>query len=145
MPKKTKKAGIAIDGVEYRVVQWSNSTETNLKYVPQNPQGVIGSGLHIPEKNKQRTHFDMYDGKEHLKGQEKYVGEDFKFAPMAVINFKEHLVFPIPQDNPIAVLRGKDKLMEFISLEHYRKNKERYKVELGDEDNPNVVVEQFSS
>jgi len=143
MSKKTKKSEIIIDGVEYKIIQWTNQTETNLKYVPQNPLGVIGSGLHIPEKNRQRIHFDTYDGKEHLKGQENYVGNDFKFPPIAIINFKEHLVFPVPPDNQIAVLNGRDKPMEFISLEYYKKNKEKYIskyfIRLGDEENPQVL------
>lgn len=132
-----------IDGVEYRVIEWTNSTETNLKYVPQNPPGIIGSGLHVPEKNKQRTHWDSYDGSTAIEENKEYVGADFKMAPMAVINFKEHQVFLIPPDNQIAVLRGSDKPMEFISKKYYEENKQRYLkeyfVRLGDEENPQVL------
>jgi len=140
---KSKKSTIIIDGTEYKVIQWTNSNETNLKYVPQNPQGVIGSGLHIPEKNRQRTHWDYYDGNKKIEGERKNVEEDFKMAPMAVINFKEHQVFLLPPNNQIAVLRGKDKPMEFISNEYYKKNKaeylQRYFVRLGDEENPQIL------
>ncbi len=140
---KRKKSTIMIEGVEYRVVQWTNSTETNLKYVPQNSPGVSGSGLHIPEKNKQLTHWDSYDGSTTIEENKKYVGANFKMAPIAVINFKEHLVFPIPQDNQIAVLRGSDKPMEFISKKYYEENKQRYLqeyfVRLGDEENPQIL------
>ena len=142
MSKKTKKSTIRIEGTEYKVVQWTNSTETNLKYLPQNPPGVISSGLHIPEKNKDETHWDYYDGKKKIKGK-KYVKESLKFPPIAVINFKEHLVFSVPPGKEIMVLRGSDKSTEFISLEYYRKHRDRYLsnyfIRLGDEENPQVL------
>ncbi len=143
MSKNKKKSTILIDGIEYRVIQWTNSNETNYKYVPQNPRGVIGSGLHVPEKNKQETHWDYYDGNKPFEEKKEYVKDDFKMAPMAIINFKEHQVFLIPPDNQIAVLRGSDKPMEFISYEYYMKNKteylKKYFVKLGTEENPQIL------
>jgi hypothetical protein len=140
---KRKKSTILMDGIEYRVIQWTNLTETNYKYVPQNPQGIIGSGLHVPEKNKQEIHWDYYNGNKPFENKKEYVKEGFKMAPIAAINFKEHQVFLLPKDNQIIVLRGENNPMEFISYEYYKKNKveylQRYSVKLGTEENPQVL------
>jgi len=42
--------------------------------------------LHIPEKNRKETHWDYYDGNKKIEGERKNVEENFKMAPMAVIN-----------------------------------------------------------
>jgi hypothetical protein len=142
MSKKTKKSTIIIDGKEYRVIEYTNKTESNTMFVPQNSSGEIGSGLHLP-RTKERTHWDYYKGNQKIEGKKKYVEDNFKMAPMGVINFKEHQVFLIPPNNSIAVLSGKDKPMEFISLEYYNKDKakylEKYSVKLGTNDNPQVL------
>lgn len=140
MGKKTKKADIVIDDVPYKQIQHTNSNDTWWKSIPQNPQGVIGSGLHIIDKNRENSHWDKYDGDKKIEGSEEYLKEPPKFRAV-LINFKNHGIFPAPSENHISVLRGSDKPMGWISLEHYKKNKTKYRVHMGDEDNPDIVVE----
>lgn len=141
MSKKTKKADVVIDDIPYKQIQWSNNSDTNWKNIPQNPSGIIGSGFHRVEKNKEESHWDIYNGDKKI-GQKPIEGKLPKFRAV-LINFENHGIFPAPSENHIAVLRGSDKPMGFISLEHYRKNKKRYRVQMGDDDNPDIVVEIF--
>jgi hypothetical protein len=139
MSKKTKKAYVVIDGVLYRQIQWSNDSDTNWKSIPQNPSGILGSGLHRIDKNRKETHWDVYDGDKKI-GKKPIEGDMPKFKSV-LINFKSHGVFPAPSENHIVVLRGSDKPSGWISLKYYQKNKEKYFVKFGDKDHPDVVVE----
>ncbi|MBU2053011.1 MAG: hypothetical protein ABIJ14_01540 [Nanoarchaeota archaeon] len=139
MSKKTKKADIVIDDVPYKAIQYKNENETWWKNVPQNPEGVIGSGLHRIDKKRENSHWDIYDGDKKI-GKKPIEGNLPKFRSI-IINLKKGGIFPAPSENHIAVLRGSNKPMGFISLEHYQKNKKRYKVKMGDENNPDVVVD----
>jgi hypothetical protein len=140
MGKKTKKADIVIDDVPYKQIQHTNSKDTWWKSIPQNSQGVIGSGLHIIDKNRKESHWDKYNGNKQIEGAKEYLHEPPKFRAV-LINFQNHGIFPAPSENHISVLRGSNKPMGWISLEHYKKNRKKYKVELGDENNPDVVLE----
>jgi hypothetical protein len=139
MGKKDKKADVVIDDVLYKQIQHINEKDSGWKLVPQNPSGVIGSGLHRIDKQKENTHWDIYDGDKKI-GTKPYEGDIPKFRAV-LINFKNHGIFPAPSENHISVLRGSNKPMGWISLGHYKRNREKYRVELGDEDNPDVVVE----
>ena len=141
MSKKTKKTEVVIDDILYKQIQWSNNSDTNWKNIPQNLKGVIGSGFHRVKKNKENSHWDIYDGNKKI-GKKPIEGEIPKFRAV-IVNFKNHGTFPAPSENHIAVLRGKDKPMGWISLKHYGENKRKYCVKLGNEDNPDVVVEKF--
>jgi hypothetical protein len=141
MSKKTKKIDVVIDDVLCKQIEHKNKNGTHWKTIPQNPSGVIGSGFHRIEKNKENSHWDIYNGDKTI-GKKSIEGEIPRFRAV-IINFKNHGIFPAPSDNHIVVLRGKDKPMGFISLQHYQKNKKKYKVEMGDENNPDVVLEMF--
>lgn len=139
MGKKDKRADVVIDDVLYKQVQHINEKDSGWKLVPQNPQGVIGSGLHRIDKQKENTHWDIYDGDKKI-GTKPLDGEVPKFRSV-LINLKRGGIFPAPSENHIVVLRGSDKPMGWISLEHYKNNREKYRVEHGHEESPDVVVE----
>jgi len=65
-----------------------------------------------------------------------------KFRSM-IVSLKGDGVFAAPSEDHIPVLRGQDKPMGWISLEHYKKNRTKYRIEFGSEDCPEVVVEIF--
>lgn len=140
MTKKDKKAYVFIDGTKYRIIQATNSHEEHWMYVPQTEEETLTSGLHLFHNSQEQNHWDYFKGKQKLDKKE-YVGNQPVSA--VLLNFKNHGHFPIPPSNSIVVLRGSDKEMEFISLEYYQENKEKYlriySVLLGDEENPQVL------
>ena len=140
MSKKTKKADTIIDDVKYKQIQYTNSNDTWWKSIPQNPPGVIGSGLHIIDKNRENSHWDIYDGNRKIGMREFKEGKP-RFRSM-IINLKKGGIFPAPSENHTVVLRGSDKPMGWISLKHYKENKRKYRVEFGSEDSPDVVIEK---
>ena len=73
MGKKDKKADVVIDDVLYKQIQHINDKDSGWKLVPQNPSGVIGSGLHRIDKQKENTHWDIYDGDKKI-GMKPYGG-----------------------------------------------------------------------
>ena len=139
---KAKKIDVLIDGVEYKMIEETNSNDTHWMSIPKVEDGVYASGAHIIRKARERSHWDKFNGKEKLPDEKEYISPPPKFNSM-VINFKNHGTFPISPDNPITVLRGSDKPMEFISLEYYNKNKEKYlakySVLIGDKKDPQVL------
>ncbi|MCK4647324.1 hypothetical protein KAT24_00130 [Candidatus Pacearchaeota archaeon] len=138
MSKKTKTTDTLIDGVRYKQIQYTNKNDTWWKNVPQNPEGIIGSGLHIIDKQRQKSHWEKYDGKTEIKEDKEYLVNPPKIRSLK-IDFKTHGIFPAPPDNQIGVLRGSDKMMEWVSLEYYKRNKDKYSIILGDENNPTVL------
>jgi hypothetical protein len=139
MGKKDKKTDVVIDDILYKQIQHINSRDSGWKLVPQNSPGVIGSGLHRIDKQKENTHWDIYEGDKTI-GMKPYEGRLPGFRSV-LINLKEGGIFPAPSENHICVLRGIDKPMGWISLEYYNKNRTKYRVQMGDEDNPDIVVE----
>jgi hypothetical protein len=140
MGKKTKRTDTPIDGVMYKQIQHTNKNDTWWKNIPQNPTGVIGSGLHIIDKNRENSHWEKYNGNKKIEGSEEYLSQPPKFRAVK-IDLKNHGLFPAPSENHIAVLRGNNKQIGWISLEYYKKNKKKYSIEHGGEDNPDVVLE----
>ena len=120
MGKNTKRTDTPIDGVMYKQIQHTNKNDTWWKNVPQNPKGVICSGLHIIDKNRKNSHLEKYDGNKKIEGSEEYLSEPPKFRAVK-IDFKNHGIFPAPSENHILVLRGSDKPMGYISLEYYKR------------------------
>lgn len=139
MGKKDKKANVIIDDVLHKQIQHINDKDSGWKLIPQNPQGVIGSGLHRIDKQKENTHWDIYDGDRKI-GMKSLEGEIPGFRSV-LINLKKGGIFPAPSEAHIVVLRGPHKEPGWISREHYKKNKPKYRVEMGNEDDPDIVVE----
>ena len=141
MSKKTRKTDTVIDDVMYKQLQHVGEDETYWKDVPKIPSGKIGSGLHMMKNKIQNNHMDNYDGNTVIA--KKYLGEKAPGFRAVKLNLKNHGIFPAPSPDHITVLRGSDKSGGWISLEHYNKNRKRYRVQFGDVENPDVVVELF--
>lgn len=139
MSKKTKRANVVIDDVLYKQIQHTNENDKGWKLIPQNPAGVIGSGLHRIDKERENTHWDIYDGDKKID-KKPVEGEIPKFRSI-LVNLRSGGIFPAPSEKHIPVLRGSNRPGGWISLEHYQKNKSRYKVEMGSEEFPDIVVE----
>jgi hypothetical protein len=138
MSNKTKKSSTVIDGIEYKQISLKNKADQWWKFIPQVPEGVEAQGLHIIDKNRQNSHVEKYVGKKELKNEKEYMKNPPRFWAMKV-GLKGQGIFPSPSGNHILVLRGADKSEEWISEEYYKKNKEKYEIELGTISNPSVL------
>jgi len=136
MSSKDKKTEMIIDGTKYKQIRHDTPNDTNWMNIPQIEEGVIGSGLHIVDKARERTHWDKFNGKTKLDEEPQYLNE-----PPKINNLKmsDGTIFAAPPHNTILVLRGSDQPEEWVSLEYYQKNKEKYYVKIGNSENPELL------
>lgn len=138
MSANDKRRKMRIDGREYTQIRHDNQNDTNWMNVPVLEEGVVGSGLHIVDKKREKTHWDKFEGKNKLKEKESIRG-DLPITNL-ILDTKQNTIFIAPPHNPVLVLRGSSEKEEHISFEHYEKNKENYIVKLKDrEGRPRVV------
>ena len=135
--KPTKK--IIINGIEYVQVRKDDVDGNAIwwKNVPQVPNGVSGSGLHMFEDGK--NHYDFY-----IDGQ-KIDSEPTteKVGSTIIIDTKGNGTFCAPKGK-ILVLTGKGGNPTFISPEEYLTNKEQYMVVLrNNHGQPHVLALSF--
>ena len=138
MSKKSKKTEMIIDGIKYKQVRHDTPDDTNWMNIPLVEDGVPASGLHIVDKARHRSHWDKFDGKKKLPDEREYLEEPLKIKSLK-LNIKNGTTFVAPPNNRILVLRGINKSEEWISLEYYDKNKDKYYVKIGDENNPKLL------
>jgi hypothetical protein len=139
MSKKDKKTEMIIEGTKYIQVRHDTVNDTNWMNIPQVENGVSASGLHIVDKARDRAHWDKFIGKTKLEDDKEYLTEIPKITGLK-ISAKEDTIFVAPPHNRILVLRGSNQSEEWISLEYYQKNKDKYDVKMGDIENPTVLV-----
>lgn len=138
MSKKDKKTEMIIDGTKYKQVRHDTPDDTNWMNIPQVEDGVPASGLHIVDKARHRSHWDKFEGKKKLEDEKEYLVELPKIKSLK-INAKDGTIFIAPPNNKILVLRGSNQIGEWISLEYYKKNKDKYYVKIGDKNNPKIL------
>lgn len=135
--KKRLKNEMIINGVKYLQIRVDKEDETYWMNVPIVNENIPASGLHLMDKDRHRTHFDFYDG-ENKTSKKEYLREPPKIKAFK-IDMKQGTTFIGPPQNQILVLRDSDKPEEWISFDYYKKNKDKYYLKIGTEDDPKLL------
>ncbi len=137
MSKSDKKIELKVDDTTYKQIRVDRAKETYWKNIPQVSDGVLASGLHFIDKNREESHYDFFIGKEPQPQMKEYLKEPIR--KQSLILNPEKGVFVAP-NGKILVTSKESNIPTYISRENYEKNKEDYFIKVHDGHGNPVVV-----